>query len=667
MSNKLYLRLAAENIKKNGKTYIPYIITCVLTVAMFYIINSLSLNPGIETMGRGGSVMPVVLQLGCVVTGIFAVIFLFYTNSFLMKRRKKEFGLYNILGMGKRHIAKVVVLETLYVTIISLVLGLVFGIALDKLLFMLIAKIMKSKVSLGFYVSPFAIITTFFLFGVLFFLILLNSLRQIVLTNPIELLKGGNVGEKEPKTKWIMTFLGLICLGAGYCMAVIVEDAAIAVGIFFIAVVLVIIGTYMLFTAGSIFLLKALRKNKRYYYKPKHFISVSGMIYRMKQNAAGLANICILSTMVLVMISCTSALVIGMEDSIKTNYPNDLTILCIRPYEGDVENNLKAMEDIEEIFRKYSHDTALKGDYTMIDTSCLFDGKKVSTQSNNLDGEKSPINLTLEVILAEEHNKFSGDNFSLEDDEVYVFLTGVEFDLPTIDIFGKKYKVQGSSSNENEYLMPVITVYVKDMSAMEEINGYLLNDSGAAEDTNRIMRYFQYDITDESKIDEITNAFFDEIPKAVDDNGADFTVRITDRESARDDYMGLYGGLFFLGLFLGTLFVMATILIIYYKQISEGYEDKSRFEIMQKVGMSKGEVKSAIHSQVLCVFFLPLITAGIHTAFAFNLVLKCMRVLGFANVPLYIACTVGSFLAFAVMYVAIYLITAKTYYKIVSK
>lgn len=664
MNSKLYLRLAAENIKKNGKTYIPYIITCVLTAAMFYIINSLSLNPGIATMGRGGNVMPVVLQLGCIVTGIFAVIFLFYTNSFLMKRRKKEFGLYNILGMGKRHIAKVVSLETLYVTVISLVLGLIFGIALDKLLYILIAKIMNSKVSLGFYISPFAIITTFLLFGALFFLILLNSLRQIVLSNPIELLKGGNVGEKEPKTKWIMTVLGVICLGAGYCMAVFIEDAAIAVGIFFIAVVLVIIGTYMLFTAGSIFLLKALRKNKSYYYKPKHFISISGMIYRMKQNAVGLANICILSTMVLVMLSCTSALIIGTEDSIKTNYPNDLTILCYRPYEGNNENNLRALEDIEKIFNKYSQNTKLKGDYRMIDSSCFFDGRKISSQRDESKQEKY---ITVNIILAEEHNKFSGDNISLEENEVYLFLTGVEFDSPTIDIFGKEYKVQGSSSNENEYLMPVITVYVKDMSAMEVINGYFSKDSGATEDTSRIMRCFQYDIIDKSKLDEISNAFFDEIPKAVEDNGAEFTVRITDKESARDDYIGLYGGLFFLGLFLGTLFVMATILIIYYKQISEGYEDKTRFEIMQKVGMSKGEVKSAIHSQVLLVFFLPLITAGIHTAFAFNLVLKCMRVLGFANVPLYVACTAVSFLLFALMYIIIYLVTAKTYFKIVSK
>lgn len=666
MSSRLYLRLAAENIKKNGKTYIPYMLTCILTVAMFYIISSLSTNPGLSAMKRGGNTMPVVLNLGTVVVGIFAVIFLFYTNSFLMKRRKKEFGLYNILGMGKRHIAKVVALETLYTAVISIVIGLIAGVALDKLLYMVIAKILGESVPLGFYVSITAIISVFLLFGILFVLILLNSLGQIVLSNPIELLKGGNVGEKEPKTKRIMTILGVICLGAGYYMAVSVSDMAIAVGIFFIAVILVIIGTYMLFTAGSIFLLKALRKNKKYYYKPKHFISVSGMLYRMKQNAVGLANICILSTMVLVMISCTSALIIGTDDSIANNYPYDFTIVCYHPYDTNVENNKKAIEEIEGVFDKYSQSIEEKGNYDMLDISCIFDGSKITSQSYNIDLNKPYTLITLEVITAEQHNKFSGDRLSLEKGEVYLYLTGVEFNSSTINIFGKEYSVKDISVDENQYLMPTVTVFVGGMEDIDEIDAYFSADSGAEERINHVCRVFQYDITDESRTNEITNAFFDEIPWAVEESGGEFTVAITDRGSAKDDYVGLYGGLFFLGIFLGTLFVMAMILIIYYKQISEGYEDKNRFEIMQKVGMSKREVKSAIHSQVLTVFFLPLIMAGIHTAFAFNLVLKCMRILGFVNIPLYIACTVISFLAFAVAYVVIYLITARTYYKIVS-
>ncbi len=656
MNNKLYPRLAAENIKKNGKTYIPYIITCVLTVAMFYMINSLATNPELSNMKIGGSVMPVVLGMGSVVVGIFAVIFLFYTNSFLMKRRKKEFGLYNILGMGKRHIAKVVAFETLYVAVISLVLGLIVGISFDKLLYMCIAKIFGAKVSMGFYISVYSIITVFILFGILFSCILLNSLKQIVLSNPIELLKGGNVGEKEPKTKWIMTALGVICLAAGYYMAVTVENMGIAIGIFFIAVILVIIGTYMLFTAGSIFLLKALRKNKRDYYRPKHFISVSGMIYRMKQNAVGLANICILSTMVLVMISCTSALVIGIDDTIDRSNPYDLWVNVYHPYNSDSEDissGYSGLKEIERLAEKYKDSLEEKGNYTLLSLNCNLTENIASLEGN--------INFEAQIILEEERNKYSGDNviLDLNADEVYLYTVNRSFDYSTVTMFGKEYKVKGVDAHSDNFSYPSLTIYVKDMDALMEINDNVNKEMGNVEKYNRLNRALQYNITDEEKREEILNAFFEVNKK--------YSVYVSDRDSAKEDYMGLYGGLFFLGLFLGTLFIMATILIIYYKQISEGYEDQGRFEIMQKVGMSKGEVRSAIHSQVLCVFFLPLITAGIHTGFAFNLVLKCMYALGFANVPLYVTCTLASFLAFAVMYIVIYLITARTYYKIVSK
>lgn len=654
MNNRLYPRLAAENIKKNGKTYVPYIITCVLTVAMFYIITSLSTNPGLNTMKVGGTVMPVVLSFGSVVVGIFAVIFLFYTNSFLIKRRKKEFGLYNILGMGKRHIAKVVALETLYTAVISVALGLTAGISLDKLLYMVIAKILGEKATLGFYISVPSIIAVFLLFGILFFLILLNSLAKIALSKPIELLRGGNVGEKEPKTKWIMTFLGIICLASGYLMAVTVENVGMAIGLFFIAVILVIAGTYMLFTAGSVFLLKALRKSKRYYYKPKHFISVSGMIYRMKQNAVGLANICILSTMVLVMISCTSALVIGIDDTINRSNPYDLWVDVFHPYNDEYENGSEAylgLKEIEALAEKYKDSLEEKGNYTLLKLSFNL--------TNNVATLNGSTNFEAQIILAEERNRFAGDSITLDNDEIYIYTLNSDYNYPSMTLFGKEYKVKGVYGNKDNFSYPSVIIYVKDMEALMEINDNVNKEMGNIRYYNRLNRVLQYNITDKEKSEEIYTAFFEVNKK--------YPVYVNDKESARDDFMGLYGGLFFLGIFLGTLFIMATILIIYYKQISEGYEDQSRFEIMQKVGMSKGEVKSAIHSQVLCVFFLPLITAGIHTAFAFNIVLKCMYVLGFANVPLYVTCTLLSFLAFAVMYVVIYMITAKTYYRIVSK
>lgn len=651
MNNKLYPRLAAENIKKNGKNYVPYIITCIMTVAMFYIIGSLATNPGLLSMKIGSNVMPVILGFGTVVVGIFAVIFLFYTNSFLIKRRKKEFALYHILGMGKRHIAKVVALETLYVEIIGIVLGLGVGIALDKLLYLAITKILGEEVSLGFYISTPSIITALVLFGILFCLILLNSLRQIVLSNPVELLRGGNVGEKEPKTKWIMTVLGIICLGVGYYMAITVDNPAMAIGIFFIAVILVIAGTYMLFTAGSIFFLKALRKNKRFFYKYKHFISVSGMIYRMKQNAVGLANICILSTMVLVMISCTSALVIGIDDTINRAYPYDIIITAHHPYQDTDDNRLEGLKKLEEVSEKYSDSLEEMGDYTLLDLYCNLTEDNMSLEGNT--------NFGTQIILSEDHNRYSGDNISLNDGEIFLYAVNTEYNYSVMTIFGKEYTVGGVEIKNDNYSYPSITVFVKDIDALREINDNLNKEMGDIDNINRFNRIFQYNITDGDKKDEIFDAF-SEIAEY-------FPISTTDKAAAHDEFAGLYGGLFFLGLFLGSLFVMATILIIYYKQISEGYEDQSRFDIMQKVGMSKIEVKSAIHSQVLCVFFLPLITAGIHTAFAFNIVLKCMFVLGFANIPLYLTCTAVSFLVFAAMYTVIYLITAKTYYKIVSR
>lgn len=654
LDNKLYPRLAAENIKKNGRTYIPYILTCILTIAMFYMIGSLANNPTLYSMKVGGSGMALILNLGTIIVGFFAVIFLFYTNSFLMKRRKKEFGLYNILGMGKRHIANVVAIETLYVSMISLVIGLFVGIVLDKLMFLAITKILGEDAALGFYISIPSIIITIFLFGILFFLIMLNSLKQIVLSKPIELLRGGNVGEKEPKTKWSLTILGVICLGTGYYMAVTVENIGIAIGIFFFAVLLVIAGTYMLFTAGSIFLLKALRKNKRYYYKPKHFISVSGMIYRMKQNAVGLANICILSTMVLVMISCTSALVIGIDDTVDRQYPDDIKIVVTHPYNNyeDSAGRLEGLNKAKELAEKYKDDIKENGCFTYLQLSTNLTDNQISLKDNT--------NFEVQILTAEDYNRHSDTYMTLNSGEVFVRTINQTYDYGSISIFGKEYKVRNKDNVSNGYDYPQFIIYVKDIEALREINYNCNEEMGNINRSySRLNVVLQYDITNEEKRQEIYDAFF-----GLRD---DYHISVSDKTTARDDFVGIYGGLFFLGIFLGTLFIMATILIIYYKQISEGYEDQSRFDIMQKVGMSKGEVKSAIHSQVLCVFFLPLITAGIHTAFAFNIVLKCMFALGFANVPLYLICTAVCFLAFAVMYIIIYMITAKTYYKIVSR
>lgn len=657
-SRRLYPKLAAENIRKNAKAYIPYIITCILTIAMFYIICSLAGNEGLYQMKTGSRMMPEILRLGTVTVGIFAVIFLFYTNSFLMKKRKKEFGLYNILGMEKRHIAKVVAFETLYVWTLSIAAGFAVGIALDKAMYLLIARLMNFEVPLGFYISPQSAISSLILFGAIFILILLNSLRQIHIAKPIELLKGGNTGEKEPKTKWAMTFIGVICLGFGYTIALTVKDMAEAVAFFFFAVILVIIGTYMLFTAGSIFVLKALKKNKRYYYKTKHFISVSGLIYRMKQNAVGLANICILSTMVLVMISSTTSLMFGLENMIEVQYPNDITIFAANIYKGENEETLSNLNYLEQIMEGFSDCAEKTGDYTSVEFSC-----RLNENSLDVGGESS---IRCEFIMEEDYNRYSEKPVSVGEGEIIPIVSGSAYveighaknklNYPTVNIFGSEYRIieilDGKPSTD---VYESIEFVVKDNEALEKINdGYA---DAIGEEEAPYGRTLNYSITDKSRVDEILDSLYE--------NRKGVTVQ--DRFTARDDIMGIYGGLFFLGIFLGTLFVMATILIIYYKQISEGYDDKDRFEIMQKVGMTKSEVKGSIHSQVLCVFFLPLIASGIHMCFAFPIVLKMLKGLGLVNTSLYIVCTVSSFLVFALIYALIYSITAKVYYRIVSK
>lgn len=652
----LYPKLAAENIRKNAKTYIPYIITCIVTISMFYIICSMSYNEGLTELKRGASVMPQILTFGSVVVGIFAVIFLFYTNSFLMKKRKKEFGLYNILGMEKRHIAKIVAFETLYVSVISLVLGFILGIALDKATYLLAAKIIGVEPPMGFYISAPSMIISVILFGAIFLIILLNSFRQIHFANTIELLKGGNVGEKEPKTKWVMTVLGIICLGLGYAIAVTVEGVAEAVAFFFTAVILVIVGTYMLFTAGSVFILKALKKNKRYYYKAKHFISVSGMIYRMKQNAVGLANICILSTMVLVMISSITSLMFGLEDALKANYPNDIVITArniYMEYDGATPN--ENAEELNQILESYRDSVKKSGDFYNISFNCPLIGNKVTA---NEAGEYKSTHI--QIITAEDRNKYSDEKIILDENSVYMIITKMEFDCDTVNILGEDYNVAGKTFTEvtnDAYEDEEIIFVVKDMSELMQINDRLAEEWRVEyENESFVNRTLMYNITDKDRAEEIMDT--------VQKNAG--RVSVDDIFSARDSYIGIYGGLFFLGIFLGILFIMATILIIYYKQISEGYDDKERFEIMQKVGMAKSEVKSSIRSQVLCVFFLPLITAGIHLCFAFPLVSKVLTGFGLTNLWLYIVCAAVTFLIFAIVYVIIYSLTARVYYKIVS-
>ena len=661
MNNRFFPKLAASNIKKNGKAYIPYILSCVMTVAMFYIVKSLSYNPGLKNM-VGSSTMMTMMSMCSVMIALFAIIFLFYTNSFLVKRRKKEFGVFNILGMEKSHIAKTMAWENFYVTLISIAGGLVIGIALDKAMFLLIAQVLNEEISLGFFISDKAIISTVVMFCIIFLLILLNSIRQIQTANPIELLTAGNAGEREPKTKWVLTILGLLSLGTGYYIALAIKDPITALVYFFFAVILVIIGTYMLFTAGSIALLKILRKNKKYYYKTKHFTSISGMIYRMKQNAVGLANICILSTAVLVMVSSTSSLMLGMQDVIATRYPDDFIVYS---NETSEERAYESFDAIRELQEEQNLNVTSEREYRYLVFPAFINGDTFEVTRDANFSSLGNLNNLIFVSLSD-YNRVMGTDKTLAEDEILVYSDRLQFNYPTLKIFDREYSVKEKIDEfiGNGLIVAVAAntqfIVLPDGTDIDEL--YALQKEALSDGASEIQYYYGFN----SDADEETQrAFYRTLLEDYVGHGYEGTIE--SKADSRSEFVGLYGGFFFIGIFLGVLFIMATVLIIYYKQISEGYDDKQRYEIMQKVGMTHQEIKNSIRSQVLTVFFLPLIVAGIHIAVAFPIINKLLALLNLLNVQLFLTCTVVCYVVFAVMYLLIYLLTARTYYKIVSK
>ncbi|WHY00465.1 ABC transporter permease [Neobacillus sp. DY30] len=658
MRKFFYSKLALTNITKHRKTYIPYILTCICTIAMFYMMHFISGNPGLKKMSGGDSLITI-LNLGNNVIGIFSLIFLFYTNSFLMKRRKKEFGLFNILGMEKKHIAKVIVWETFFVTVSSIVIGLVSGIVTGKLMFLLLNNILQFDVPLTYFVSVKSIIVTLALFLGIFGLTMLNNLRQIHLAKPIELLRGGQVGEKEPKTKWLLVVIGVAALAYGYYIALVTESPLAVLNKFFLAVLLVIIGTYALFTAGTIAVLKLSRKNKRFYYQTKHFISISGMIYRMKQNAVGLANICILSTMVLVMLSTTVSLYIGMEDLLKNRYPKeiDLSATNISPEQAQVLEKM-----IQEEAVNYQVELKEPIFYRSAAFPSKRQGNQFKTDSNSIDSV-ARISI-VELIPLDVFNQLKNQSATLEDNEVLVFTYRGEPVEDTLSISGKEFRIKAQvkdlpiNGDAAAMLADSYFVVVKDEETIKSLYPANVNRTIEWKDLS-----FYYGFDTEGKPENkiaLTNALSQKIQEANIQGFAE------GREASRESFFSLYGGLFFLGLFLGALFIMATVLIMYYKQISEGYDDKDRFAIMQKVGLSKDEIKKSIKSQVLLVFFLPLIAAVVHIAFAFKVITKLMALLNLTNVGLFAICTAATILIFALFYALVYTLTAREYYKIVS-
>ena len=642
MNNFIYEKLAVTNLKNNRKTYVPYIFTGVLTVMMFYIIDALSRGGGITQ-----NTLKTCLQYATGVIIVFAVIFLFYTNSFLIKRRKKEIGVYNILGMGKRHIARMMAVETILTAGISILGGLVFGIIFGKLMYLLLLKILHNSVDMQFSVNGTAIVQTVILFAGIFLLTYLYNILQIQLVNPVELLHGGNQGEKEPKSRWLLVIVGVAALGNGYWIALTTEAPLEALLKFFVAVVCVIIGTYALFIAGSIVVLKILRKNKAYYYNPKHFTSVSGMIYRMKQNGAGLANICVLSTMVLVMVSTTVSLYAGMEDILDSRFPRDVSIVC---NEADTNN--------EETLQRLIKEQCEKAGVKITDrVRYRYGSMNAVLKGNNLEKVEQyyPDNhfYYVEMITQEEYNRIEKQNVSLKEQEILTYTTNGKCGKKQINIAGQNYQVKKelsemtSQPKSTAEMYKTLYIVFANAEQIERIESFSYADKFNLKGD---------DGKQKEALEQIQNEFYEKFPDGT----------MESRMLSRSSFYELYGGLFFIGIYLGSMFIMATVLIIYYKQISEGYDDRERYQIMQKVGMSKKEVKRSIRSQVLSVFFLPLVVAVIHVAVAFKVMTKILGVLNLTNVSLFAVCTIITIAVFAVFYIIVYSITAKEYYRIVN-
>lgn len=666
-----YQRLAVSGIRKNKKTYLPYILTCIGMVMMYYIISFLAYGEAVASM-RGGDDMQMILRLGCGVMGIFSVIFLFYTNSFLVRRRKKEFGLYNILGMGKRHLFQVMFWETLIVAAIALGGGLLCGILFSKLAELCMAKVLGTEGSLLFSVEWSAVSGTVMLFAVIFFLILVNGIRQIHLARPLELLGSETVGEKPPKVRWLSTVIGLGLLIGAYYIAVTIENPMAVVMLFFVAVIMVIIATYLLFVSGSVALCRILQRKKNYYYKTNHFVSVSSMAYRMKRNGAGLASICILSTMVLVMISSTACLFIGTESTLRNRYPRNI---ILETYSLDEAYVVPVKEVAREAAARHGLTMENELQYRFLNVAgyrqedeIIFDRDKVT--NFGIDTYSNVVQLF--CIPLSDYNRLMGTGETLEKDQVLLYCTKMNYEYDTFTIEGMEpLRVKAvvpefvANGDDTMQMMPSIFVFVPDITKMEEI--FEVQAEIYGDNLSFQHDYYGFDLDcDDEEMLAVHQEISDGISKLQLENSEFPTVRNEVVAESRDNYYALYGGMFFLGVLLGLVFILAAVLMIYYKQVSEGYEDQARFLIMQKVGMTKKEIRRSINSQILTVFFLPLLAAGVHMVFAFPMILRTLMMFGMFDVPLFIGVVIGCYLLFGVFYVAVYRGTSKAYFGIVS-
>lgn len=678
MNIGFYPKLAFSSMRKNKRFYLPYILTCIGMVMMQYIIVFLSVTPVFSKMPGAGS-LQMMLGLGGYIIGIFSVIFLFYTNSFLMRRRRKEFGLYNILGMGKFNIGRVLFWETVLTAAIALSVGLGLGIVLSKAAELSLMNMLHGDISYTISVSGKAIMTTLLCFLAIFALLMVNSLVKLSISSPISMLRSENVGEKKPKGNWLLGLIGLLFVGGAYYMALTIKNPLSALMWFFVAVIMVIVGTYMLFISGSVLMCNILKKNKKYYYNPKHFVSVSSMVYRMKRDGAGLASICILGTMVLVMIASTSCLYFGAEDAMGSRYPREInsTVTFEDPSEMSEENvailrekaeTAAAGEGVTEkniLDYRYAQATGVVDETGEIDVDIAYLSEVSESDIDNL--------YIYYFMSLDDYNKMTNQNKTLEDNQALIYVNRGEYDYKKIKIGDNiNYEIveEVDECVDSPYAsmdaVSSVFIVVKDLDSCMENLDALSEMYGQTLIQLRWNYGFDTGLSDERQI-EVRDSMIGTFDNLLRDGESSFSgVSCESLADNKADFYGTFGGLLFLGAMLSIVFIFAAVLIIYYKQISEGYEDQSRFDIMQKVGMTKREIRKSINSQLLIVFFLPLVAAGIHLTFAFPFVHKMLLLFNLMNAKLLIATTAITFLIFAAFYMLVYRITSNAYYKIVA-
>lgn len=677
MKSSLFRKTARSNIKKNYRFFVPRMLAEAGLLACFYIAFTLAFDERIMEV-EGGVYVTAFMQFASVILGLLSVIIMLYANSFLMKQRKREFGLYNVLGMEKRHIGRILFHENLTASVLSVAGGCALGVLMYKVCALLVCRLLKADVILGFdYIKPLQICLAAGVFFAMDFLIFIFDRISIARMKPVDLLKSRSAGEKEPKVKILIFILGIICLGGGYAIAIIAGSPLSALAWFFPAVILVIFGTYFLITAGSVFVLKSLKKNKNYYYNKKHFATVSGLLYRMKQNAVGLASIAILATGVLVMISSTVSLYASMDDTIEAHYPDDAYISASYSVDG-ISRGIpgdRLIEIAQNAATSCGLEISSASSTHYLEAAFMRNGSVLGT-----DREKDKGEITDFIIITEEmYRSCGGEGLDLSENEAAICtISGMKtFGEHFLEVGDLRFEIAEQLSifpvNANLVLVSAVDMYglvVADEEAVQRI--YEIQKAAYGDYASEFTDMAAIDFADKEayapKDSEVRKAVHEGLQTYVDgvtEGKGELVPDIETVEAARIDVIGMYGAFLFLGIILGLVCLFATALIVYYKQISEGYEDRDRFQIMKKVGMSDGEIKKSIRSQILTVFFLPLAVAGLHMCFAFPMLEKMMHFLLLSSVTVFIQCSVVVFLAFALVYVTIYSVTARSYYKII--